>query len=223
MKRLIVVGDDSLIAEAIRIGLRDSGEFNVLGHVGGFDIDARTIIDAGPEVILVDDREQSDDALRIIRALKGLDPSVAVIVLTFSMELDWLDAIFDAGAAAAISKVTHPRSLGTLIRETVNGHVVNVPADAVRPLGRRPKARRGENGERRVEVTLTNRELEILQLVAGGSSNREIARNLWVTEQTVKFHLANVYRKLEVDNRTQASHYAHVNGLIDSHTSITGS
>ena len=54
----------------------------------------------------------------------------------------------------------------------------------------------------------------MLQLVAAGSTNGEIAQKLWVTEQTVKFHLSNVYRKLEVGNRTEASHYAHVNGLI---------
>ena len=65
-----------------------------------------------------------------------------------------------------------------------------------------------------VETSLTSRELEVLRLVAAGSTNGEIAQKLWVTEQTVKFHLSNVYRKLEVGNRTEASHYAHVNGLL---------
>jgi DNA-binding CsgD family transcriptional regulator len=64
--------------------------------------------------------------------------------------------------------------------------------------------------------SLTPRELEVLQLVASGSSNMEIAQALWVTEQTVKFHLSNVYRKLDVANRTEASHYAHVNGLVSA-------
>ena len=61
---------------------------------------------------------------------------------------------------------------------------------------------------------LSARELEVLRLVAAGSTNSDIARKLWVTEQTVKFHLSNIYRKLEVGNRTEASHYAHVNGLL---------
>ncbi len=64
------------------------------------------------------------------------------------------------------------------------------------------------------QTPLTSRELEVLQLVAGGATNGEIAQKLWVTEQTVKFHLSNVYRKLEVGNRTEASHYAHVKGLV---------
>jgi len=61
---------------------------------------------------------------------------------------------------------------------------------------------------------LTARELEILQLAASGNSNRRIAERLWVTEQTVKFHLSNVYRKLGVSNRTEASHLAHMDGLL---------
>ncbi len=63
----------------------------------------------------------------------------------------------------------------------------------------------------------------MLRLVAGGSTNGEIARKLWVTEQTVKFHLSNVYRKLEVGNRTEASHYAHVNGLLGAEPQLVPS
>jgi DNA-binding CsgD family transcriptional regulator len=64
------------------------------------------------------------------------------------------------------------------------------------------------------DVALTRREREILALVAEGHSNRELARMLWVTEQTVKFHLSNIYRKLDVANRTEASRWAHRNGLV---------
>ena len=62
---------------------------------------------------------------------------------------------------------------------------------------------------------LTQREREILRLVAEGGTNGDIAKNLWVTEQTVKFHLANIFRKLDVRNRTQASRWAHENGLLE--------
>jgi DNA-binding NarL/FixJ family response regulator len=215
MKRLIVVADDSLIVEAIRIGLRESGEFNLLGSVVASTARAPEIVASGPEVVLVDDMERSFHAANLVRSIKAHAPTVSVIMLSLSMDPEWLDEIFDAGAAAVISKVTHPRSLGTLIRETIDGHVVRIPADAVRPIGKRVKSVAAGDHPDGVEVALTNRELEVLQLVANGSSNREIARNLWVTEQTVKFHLANVYRKLDVGNRTQASHFAHVNGLVD--------
>ena len=61
---------------------------------------------------------------------------------------------------------------------------------------------------------MTARELEVLRLAADGATNGDIAHKLWVTEQTVKFHLSNVYRKLNVANRTEASRYAHLNGLV---------
>jgi DNA-binding CsgD family transcriptional regulator len=64
---------------------------------------------------------------------------------------------------------------------------------------------------------LTRREVEILRLVAEGLSNAELARMLWVTEQTVKFHLSNIYRKLNVSNRTEASRWAQLNGLLPTH------
>jgi DNA-binding CsgD family transcriptional regulator len=63
---------------------------------------------------------------------------------------------------------------------------------------------------------LTRRELEILTLVAEGRSNSQVAQVLWVTEQTVKFHLSNIYRKLDVSNRTEASRWAMVNGLLEN-------
>ena len=95
----------------------------------------------------------------------------------------------------------HPVALGTLLREIVRGNVVQRPrrsASAAAPDG----------------CPLTTRELEILRLVADGHTNGRIARELWVTEQTVKFHLSNTYRKLGVSNRTEASRYAHLNDLM---------
>jgi DNA-binding NarL/FixJ family response regulator len=216
VKRLVVVADNSLIIEAIRIGLRQSGEFNVLGHVGDRPATIQKIIETEPDVVLVDDMEQSEAAIDLIRAINDAVPSVSVIALTFLMEPEWLDAIFDAGAAAAISKATDPVSLTVLIRETVDGHVAHIPADVVRPIDRRLGEGAHVDAEVGSSAALTSRELEVLQQAASGASNRKIARNLWITEQTVKFHLANVYKKLEVGNRTQASHYAHVNGLTEA-------
>ena len=211
MKRLVVVADNSLIVEAIRIGLRTSGEFDLLGHANGRRTSARTIVDAAPDVVLVDDMDHSELAVGLIRAIKDENEAITVLALTVRMDPEWLDRLFDAGASGAISKAIQPLALSTLVRETLDGHVIHVgsrPAVSSRNRGVRAHAVAAE------DCPLTTRELEILQYVAAGSTNGEIARRLWVTEQTVKFHLSNIYRKLEVGNRTQASHYAHVNGLM---------
>jgi len=208
MKRLVVVADNSLIVEAIAIGLRKSGEFKLLGHVNGRSGSVQAIVEADPDVVLVDDMDGSAHAVDLVERIKAENSGAAVIVLTTSMESEWLDAIFEAGATGAISKATHPAALATLVRETIDGHVVHV----YKSSGARRSAR--TNPVAADQSPLTSRELEVLQLVAAGSTNGEIAQKLWVTEQTVKFHLSNVYRKLDVGNRTEASHYAHVNGMI---------
>ena len=210
MKRLIVVADNSLIVEAIAMGLRKSGEFSVHSHLDGHTTSARTIVDSSPDVVLVDDMGQSPQIIDLIKQIKAEQERIAVIVLTLAMDPQWLDDIFDAGATGAISKATHPQALTTLVRETVNGNVVHVHKRFSRSRGSHITAVATEG------FSLTPRELEVLRLVASGSSNGEIAQALWVTEQTVKFHLSNVYRKLDVGNRTEASHYAHVNGLVSA-------
>ena len=209
MKRLLVIADNSLIVEAMGIGLRQSGEFKVLGHVNGLTASPEAIVDLAPDVVLVDDMDHADRVVQLVRGIKAAREQVAVIMLTLSMEAEWLDTIFAAGASGVISKATHPTALTTLVRETVSGHVVHVykRLEAGRPARVHAVAIDDES-------SLTPRELEVLQLVAAGSTNGEVASTLWVTEQTVKFHLSNVYRKLEVGNRTEASHYAHVNGLV---------
>jgi DNA-binding NarL/FixJ family response regulator len=208
VQRLVVVADNSLILEAISTGLRHSGEFKVLGHINARTASWRAIVDASPDVVLVDDMERSDEALDLIREVTSVSPQIAIIVLTIVMDADRLDAAFEAGAVGAISKATHPAALATLVRETVSGHVVHRYKRLGPPGGQIARPRGSDDS------ALTLRELEVLRLVAAGSTNVEIARNLWVTEQTVKFHLSNVYRKLDVGNRTEASHYAHVNGLV---------
>ena len=210
MKRLIIVADNSLIVEAIAIGLRKSGQFKVIGHVNGRTASARSIAGARPHVVLIDDMGQSVQVVNLIKEIKAEQDRIAVIVLTLAMDSEWLDGIFDAGATGAISKATPPLALTTLIRETINEHVVHMYRRFLSDQDSRVNAI-AVNGS-----LLTPRELEVLQLVAAGFTNEEIARSLWVTEQTVKFHLSNLYRKIDVVNRTEASHYAHVNGLIST-------
>ncbi len=208
MKRLVVVADNSLIVEAIAIGLRSSGEFSVDSHIDGGSATSQAIIDAQPDVVLIDDMEQSHRVVELIRETKAGREEIAIIVLTMAMDPKWLDEVFDAGAAGAISKATHPVALTTLVRETLNGNVLHAHRSPGRTRVARLRPAPVEG------FPLTPRELEVLQLVASGANNGEIAQRLWVTEQTVKFHLSNVYRKLDVGNRTEASHYAHVNGLV---------
>jgi DNA-binding NarL/FixJ family response regulator len=205
-KRLVIVADNSLIVGAIKTGFRDNGGFNLLGYVDARRTSVSTILEAKPDVVLIDDMDHADEAIEFIRELHESNDDIAIMVLTVHMQGSWLDRAFKAGARGAISKAIHPLALATLVHETLSGNLVHAPRNLVDQTNQVVGAVH--------DHPLTPRELEILHLVAGGQTNGEIARQLWVTEQTVKFHVSNIYRKLDVGNRTEACHYAHVHGML---------
>jgi DNA-binding NarL/FixJ family response regulator len=205
VKRLLIVADDAPSAETIRRGLRHAANCQVIGFVSGRRPCAMAVRTAQPDVVVVDDASATRSTLDRIRDVRLAADEATIVLLTPRMEPEWLNEAIAAGAHAAVARTVHPVSLGTLVREIAAGSVYHAfaaaPAEPVAQL----------------EATgLTPRELQILQLMAAGASNSHIAGELWVTEQTVKFHLSNIYRKLGVANRTEASHYAHTQGLLNA-------
>ena len=165
-----------------------------------------------PDVLLLEPIDNSGDGRRLdlIRRAKDIHPALKVIVLSNSHETSAVDAAFAAGAVAYVFKSAHPDDLASAIRQAFDVSVFFAHSHAVNTgsvTSIRQQAAHDQPG-------LTKRELEILQLVAEGHSNGELARMLWVTEQTVKFHLSNIYRKLDVANRTEASRWAQLHGLL---------
>jgi DNA-binding NarL/FixJ family response regulator len=208
MKRLLIVADHSLVAHSIRLALKQTAGFQVVGVIDGRVSARDALLELRPDVVLVDDMHDPradetrdpDHALARLRDATEHMPAAQRLLLTLRMNDAWMNEVFEAGAHAVLSKSMHPVSLGTMLREVVRGNVVH-------RFERRPAAVAAD-------CPLTLREKEILGLVAEGATNGQIARTLWVTEQTVKFHLSNTYRKLGVANRTEASHYAHMNNLV---------
>jgi DNA-binding NarL/FixJ family response regulator len=202
MKRLMIVADHSFVVQAIRLALRQTAGFQVVGFFDGRSPVRQSLNELRPDVVLVDDMQEAENALTRLREVSEECPDAKSILLTLRMESEWLDQGFNAGAHAIVSKTVHSVSLGTLLREISHGTV----ALRHEPVSAAPVEH---------DCPLTDRELEILKLVAEGYTNGRIARELWVTEQTVKFHLSNTYRKLGVANRTEASRYAHLNNLAN--------
>ena len=208
MKRLIIVADHSQVAHSIRLALKQTTGFSVVGVIDGRVTARDALMDLRPDVVLVDEMhdaradgaQRPDHAFARLREAADHAPGAQRLLLTLHMDEERLNEVFEAGAHAVLSKGMHPVSLGTMLREVVRGNVVH-------RFERRPAAVMAD-------CPLTLREKEILGLVAEGNTNGQIARLLWVTEQTVKFHLSNTYRKLGVANRTEASHYAHLNNLM---------
>ena len=153
--------------------------------------------------LLVAELEVGDsemDGIACLRQARARVPDLRMIVFSRSESREHILAAFTAGALAYIHKKTHPDDLAMAIRQLVFEHSVYF-ADY-----------RISNSE--AQTPLSRRETEILQLVAEGLSTADMARKLWVTRQTVKFHLGNIYRKLGVSNRTAAARWAYEKGLL---------
>jgi DNA-binding NarL/FixJ family response regulator len=149
------------------------------------------------------------DGLTCIRHACMRNPSLRAVVL--SSHTDYIEKALQAGAVAYVFKSAHPDDLASAVRQAFRHSVYFAsPQPAVAPAWQPP-------GDAAAHE-LTGREREILQLVAEGHSNAKLAKMLWVTEQTVKFHLSNVYRKLNVSNRTEASRWAQLHGLLPATT-----
>jgi DNA-binding NarL/FixJ family response regulator len=202
VKSMVIISDSSFVIETIRLALRNSAGLSLLGKLDGRTSVRRPVAEAQPDIVLVDEMQVPHEALERVRECREEVPDATLLVLSMRMDDEWIAQAIDAGADACLSKSTHLPALGTLIRAVVDRNLVSaVPASTAR------LAAAGSDDD------LTAREREILTLVSYGMTNARIGRELWVTEQTVKFHLSNVYRKLGVANRTEASRYAHVNGL----------
>jgi DNA-binding NarL/FixJ family response regulator len=204
---VVIVTDNGFAAEAIRRSFRDTSGVRVAGYVDGRQACGAAVAEAQPDVVIVDEMTWSSSAVDRIAEVRRAVPAAKIVALTSQPAAAWLNDAIRAGAHASIAKTVQPNLIGPLVREIWEGTIHHAFAAA--------PAVREEHQQ------LTPRELEILRLVAAGASNGRIARQLWVTEQTIKFHLSNVYRKLGVANRTEASHYAHVHGLIEPSRPLT--
>jgi DNA-binding NarL/FixJ family response regulator len=206
MMRALIVADSRLVAEIIQRSLHGDAAIDVVCCVDGATPCDREFVAARPDVVVFDEMVEPRVALARIAEARAAAPGAKLVVLAARMQDAWLADAVRAGADAAVCKSTQPRGIATLIRAIASGAVYHRFTHPSAPDHEPAPANGG----------LTPREHEILQQVAEGGSNGEIAARLCVTEQTVKFHLSNVYRKLGVANRTQASRYAHVHRLVGS-------
>ncbi len=187
----------------------------VVGKSSTADEALALVTEKMPDVLVAelhpDDEAGGTGWLRLVRERA---PGVRCVVLSTSGDPQHIDAVLSAGAVAYVLKSAHPDDLASAVRQSFD-HSVFLARGSVSPapprLARNPEA----------TADLTNREREILRLVAEGHSNAQLARMLWVTEQTVKFHLSNVYRKLSVSNRTEAARWAQLNGLLPTGSELT--
>lgn len=205
--RVAIADDHRLMLDGIKRALETAPDIKVVGEaMNGEDMIA-LVPKVRPDVVILDLRMPKGDGLTTLQQLKKSHPDVKVIILSMFEDSEHIEQALGQGAAGYVVKSINPLDLPSTIRQVVEGTVYH-PRGSGAGGAAEPVTAQNPGG-------LTDRELSILKLVAEGLSNLDIASKLYVTEQTVKFHLSNIYRKLGVGNRTEATRYAYRNGLID--------
>ena len=206
--RVVLVDDHPLFLVALELSLRDAG-VDVVGAAGTGAEGLALVREQRPDAVLLDLAMPGLDGLTCVRRLAAEHPAIKVVVVSSEQDDSAIGDVLAAGAVCFVGKcVPTAHLVHALLAVTCDG-LIRYRGDGPAVSLERTRGGRDEcHG-------LTKRELEILRLAANGASNSQLARSLWVTEQTVKFHLSNVYRKLGVANRTAASAVANTLGLLD--------
>jgi DNA-binding NarL/FixJ family response regulator len=213
--RILLVDDQTLFREGLKTLLSAQPDFQVVGEGANGQEALRLCATLHPRVVLMDLRMPVLDGVAATRRLRDEQPEVRVIVLT---TFDDDETVFDglrAGAVGYLLKDTPSERLFEAIRATARGESFLQPSITAKLIAE--FARLAEAAPKRAEALaepLSDRELEVLRLLARGSSNREIAASLVIAEGTVKNHVTNILGKLAVTDRTQAALRARDLGLV---------
>jgi DNA-binding NarL/FixJ family response regulator len=211
--RVLVVANHPGIVYAFRRVLRQTLGFTLFGYIAGSAPVGAVLPDCQPDVVVVDDLGTPSEAIKRIKEVRLMAREAKVVLLVPDTNQEWIEDAVRAGAHAVLSKTIDPVSAGTLLREIMRGTIFHCLPDQVRAGSAEHDSELAPESVRE-QLGLTPREFEILQLVASGATNRRLAEQLFVTHQTVRFHLSNIYRKIGVANRTQASRFAYSHGLV---------
>lgn len=211
--RILIVDDHLVVRDGLSAMLARQKDFTVVGEASNGLEAVGKISELRPDVTLMDLRMPELDGVEAMRRIRENDPDAKFIVLTtFDADEYIFDAI-EAGAKGYLLKDTSREELFKAVRAVNRGESLIEPGVAAKVLDRFAQLSRQGAGLSSVEA-LSERELEVLQLIAKGSANKEIAGSLSISESTVKTHVANIFQKLNVNHRTEAVTQALQKGII---------
>jgi DNA-binding NarL/FixJ family response regulator len=199
--RVLIADDNRLMLEGVRRALEPVEDIEIVGatHTG---LQVLPLVERRrPELVALELGMRGTDGRRCLELLREQHPDIKVVVLSASSAHDDIRSALTSGARAYIVKSVDPLDIPVALRHAYDETVYHAigfepgPEDQLRAAG------------------LTERELTVLKALARGLSNKAISRELWVSEETVKFHLGNLYRKLGVPTRLAAANIAHARGI----------
>jgi DNA-binding NarL/FixJ family response regulator len=201
--KVLLADDHPLILSGIRRTLEEADGIEIVGEARTGSQVLPLVGRTNPDLVLLDVRLPQLDGLACLDQIRRRYPDVKVVMLSAFTDPEHVQAALRRGASAYVVKAVNPLDLPSALRQAAEGTVFH-------PVGLEERDGDPE------EVGLTKREKTLLRALAKGLSNQAIGKELWISEQTVKFHLRNIYRKLGVTSRTEAARYAYERGLVEA-------
>ncbi len=209
---ILIVDDHEVVRNGIRSYLETLPEFQVVGEAGTGEDAIQLVAEHIPDVVLMDIIMPGMDGIETTRRVKQISPRTQVVALTSYHEDAHIFPTLKAGAISYILKDMKMEKLAEALHRAVQGEVTLHPRVAARVL---QNIRGGEGEDPQLFAELTERELDVLKLIANGLSNNQIAGKLFITENTVKGHVSNILSKLHLADRTQVAVYAWQRGIVE--------
>ena len=211
--RVLLVDDHDLFRTGLKNLLEEQG-VQVVGEAPNGQTALRLVPELVPDVVIMDLNMPGLSGVETTRHLTGMAPLARVVVLTISVDDDdVMDAVM-AGACGYLLKDSSIDELLTGIRAAADGESLISPQIAVKVLQRLRSQGKSEDAAETIRAELSDREIEVLKLIANGKDNAEIARELFISPKTVKNHISNILMKLQIENRIQAAVYAVRSGIV---------
>jgi NarL family two-component system response regulator LiaR len=209
--KVLLVDDHEMVRIGLAAVLGTEDQIEVVGEASNGLDGIRLAQEYRPDVVLMDLVMEGMDGIETTRKLLQLYPECKVIVLTSYLDDEKMYPVIEAGAFSYLLKTSRASEIAQAIRAAARGQSILESQVAAKMMNRfrQPKQEAAPHEE------LTDREMEVLRLIAKGKSNQEVADDLYIGVKTVKFHVTNILAKLGVEDRTQAAIYAFKNGLAE--------
>jgi len=208
---ILIVDDHEVVRKGVRSYLETLPDFNVLGEASSGEDGVSMVADLIPDIVLLDLIMPGMDGVETTRKIKKISPRTQVVVLTSYHEDVHIFPALKAGAISYILKDMKMEKLVDALHRAIQGEVTLHPRVAARVL---QNIRGGQDEDQPLFTDLTEREHDVLKLIAKGMTNSQIAEELVISENTVKGHVSNILSKLHVADRTQVAVYAWQRGLV---------
>jgi len=206
--RVLVVDDHALFRRGLEMVLAQEDDIEVVGEAGDGAEAVEKAADLLPDVVLMDVRMPRRSGIEACTAIKDVTPSTRIFMLTISDEENDLYDAIKAGATGYLLKEITIDEVATAVRAVAGGQSLISPAMASKLLTEFATLVKREDRQQVPAPRLTDRELEVLRLVARGHNNKEVAKQLFISENTVKNHVRNILEKLQLHSRMEAVVYA---------------